>query len=201
MAFAVSGVEFGHRAQRLDVARGVGQVGALDACRREGRQRLGPAALVAGLSETTLQGLVDALPTPTHASLGRMVWRLYLDVLIGAGVAVGCILALLLGAGGAVWGLVPSLLYLLAIGLGHLAGVDARRYEPPLEALRRGSDAVVKLTGASRVVFGHTHVEYDDDVYFNLGSFGYGGSAGRPYALVAPDGTVTRQFLAFDCGQ
>lgn len=173
-----------------------GRWGAMNAAKRLGLAQLTASASNARLCPNELGALARALPRPTHSSFWRMVWRMYLDVplaLGGAGVACWW--------SGVDWAIGPSmasLTYLFVVGYGALRGRTVRRYEPPIEALRRGSRIVSGLTRASRVVFGHTHVEYDDGVYFNLGSFGYGGSAGRPYALVEPNGTVARRFVAFD---
>lgn len=185
----------------LTLAAAWGRWGARAAHRREGAKKLGPAASDSGVSEQALRALSEASPTPTHASFWRMAWRLYLDLPCAVLVAGFCAAFWCLGLTHAVWGVVASVAYMLTLVLGHLVGLDMRRYEPPLQALSRGSNMVARLTGASRVVFGHTHVEYDDGLYFNLGSFGYGGSAGRPYALVAPNGSVTRHFVAHEDGQ
>lgn len=184
---------------RLLVRAAFGRFGNNAALRRRGEATVPEVASGAGLPQTTLKALTAALPRPTHASLGAMVWRLYIDRVIALVVGVACACAWFWGVRFAPWGVVLCALYVAVTTAGEHAGVGRfRRYQPPLEALGEGARIVVKLTGASRVVFGHTHVEHDDGVYFNLGSFGYGGSAGRPYAIVAPNGEITRCFVGFD---
>jgi hypothetical protein len=44
--------------------------------------------------------------------------------------------------------------------------------------------AISALSGASLVIFGHSHIEDSAAGYLNLGSFAYAGVAGRPYAVI-----------------
>lgn len=176
-----------------------GRFGNKRALRREGARKVTLAAPIAGVSAPTLSALADALPAPIHASLHAMMWRLYMDWVCALVIGAACSLAWLWGFQLASWGVAVAILYLVVtavtgrMGLGRLP-----RYRPPLQALLDGASVVVRLTSARRVVFGHTHVEYDDGVYFNLGSFGYGCGLGRPYAIVAPNGEIKRRFVAFD---
>jgi predicted phosphodiesterase len=178
-----------------------GRWGAAAAARREGTEKLAVAARVSGMTEGSLQAMVAAAPPATHANLRRMVFRLYLDCVLASLVAAVSMIAWWVGASAAIVGMFLGLGYLLVLRLSPRMHVKSGRYQPPMQALLRGARDVARLTLAKRVVFGHTHVEHDDGVYFNLGSFGYGGFQGRPYALVAPDGQVSRHFIPFDCGQ
>jgi predicted phosphodiesterase len=76
-----------------------------------------------------------------------------------------------------------------------VAAKPRRRYVGrPGAELRAAAGGVARVTGASRVVFGHTHVEEDDGVYFNLGSFTYP-KAARSYGLLVDDRRVERAWV------
>jgi hypothetical protein len=62
------------------------------------------------------------------------------------------------------------------------------------ERLRAAAAAVASLSGASLVVFGHSHIEDEASGYLNLGSFAYAGENGRPYAVIV-DGRIERRHL------
>jgi predicted phosphodiesterase len=178
-----------------------GRWGARGRARTAGERVVAVPAARGGLPLDSLQRLLREVAAPTNATALGMIWRLYLDIPIALGLAALCGLCSA-GSHVAILGAGLSLTYAVASGFGLWSRITrVARYVPPLEALARGADAVIRLTGASRVVFGHTHVEYDDGVYFNLGSFGYGGPRGRPYAVITPNGTVTRGFVAIERAQ
>jgi len=64
------------------------------------------------------------------------------------------------------------------------------RYEDlPVERLRAAAERVRELTGATAVIFGHTHRVDQVAGYANCGSFGYSGQD-RPYVRVTETGTL-----------
>lgn len=168
-----------------------GRWGRAAAARSEGRVILADYAVRWGVSEAGLRAVSEQAPVPTHARFRTVFARLYLDWVLA------CWIGSFGAAAWAVWGssvgLAPAVAALYVVGRGLLR--EDSRYPPPLAALQRGALAIAQLTLASRVVFGHTHVEEDDGVYFNLGSFGYPTSGRRPYAVITASGGVMRRHL------
>ncbi len=169
-----------------------GRWGRVRSARRHGQEALAAYAAQSGLAESMLERVIASAPPPTHTRWGTAFRRLYLDWVSALGAAgIGALVGF---ASGSIWPWVATV-----AGASYVAkeGYFRResRYPPPLDALRAGAHQLVRLTGASRVIFGHTHVEEDDGVYANLGSFGYANASGRAYALVTEDGTFTRRHL------
>jgi len=152
----------------------------------EGERALERQGETTGVDPAALRELLAEAPRPTHVAFRDTFLRLYYDrVLSAASVASGALwmlsrksvagMALAL-AGGAYWSL-------------NVRHSGARYQNQPIRLLRAGAQSVSRLTGASLVVFGHTHVPELDGCYANAGSFGYPAQgAGRPYLLVSPGG-------------
>jgi hypothetical protein len=146
-----------------------------------------------GLDRDVLQHLLDDRPRPTHESFERSFFRLYFDRLIATlstagGVGVG-IAARSTGALGLA---ILSALYLLE---SKRRGTN--RYEGlPVKRLREAAGHVQSITGATTVIFGHTHVPDTKDGYLNPGSFTYRQGDPRPYAYVSVQGEAERRLLA-----
>jgi predicted phosphodiesterase len=62
--------------------------------------------------------------------------------------------------------------------------------------LREASELVLTHSGASLVVFGHTHVPEKAPGYLNPGSFTYRAGDGRPYAYVDETGSGSERRVA-----
>lgn len=158
-----------------------------------GERALPAHASANGLDPEHLERLLAQVPKPTHRGFTDMVLRLYFDRIFAAlSTATGLGL---LGAAGLTVGssaLLPSTGALLtALGAGYLA-YDVSTHKSRYSGLvvpRLGEAAALvrETTGASLVVFGHTHVEVTEPGYVNLGSFGF--ARGR------------RPFLALDTAQ
>lgn len=148
----------------------------------DGRARMATVAAEAGLSLEALDALWSVIPVPTHARFWSLFRRLYFDAILAGFAGGGAVGRLLLSQGG-----VGALLALLASG-GYLLGQSPRgRYAGrPCQELNLGAHEVARITGASRVVFGHTHVEEDDGPYLNPGSFTYARGP-RGYAILYGD--------------
>jgi hypothetical protein len=151
---------------------------------REGNTRVERAAREIGVDGLVLRALLDDRPRPTHESFERAFFRLYFDRVLAtatAGIGLGVGMAARSGT---------------ALGLGALAllylseAVRGRnRYEGlPVRRLRTASERIRTLTGATEVVFGHTHVRDVAGGYLNPGSFSYRSGPGRPYAWVSEAG-------------
>jgi UDP-2,3-diacylglucosamine pyrophosphatase LpxH len=129
------------------------------------------------------RALVDELAalgaTPTLTSLSRTFTRLYFDRVLSTLAMASGLSAAGLGArrqGAAIFGL-GALLMGMSWAEGHnrYAGTVA-------ELLERGAGRIRGATGASLVIFGHTHREALADGYANTGSFAFPrGAPGRPY--------------------
>jgi UDP-2,3-diacylglucosamine pyrophosphatase LpxH len=169
-----------------------GRWGRVNAARDRGRTQLAAYAARSGVSEDALIQLLLRVPLPTHARGRTTFRRLYLDwvsavsLLVAGGVT-----------GAAVGGVVPWVAAMVGGGYALREGYFRResRYPGPLEALRKGAHLIAQHTGARRVIFGHTHVEEDDGLYANLGSFGFPNERGRAFALLTESGTFTRRHL------
>jgi hypothetical protein len=145
-----------------------------------------------GLDHDTLERLLDDRPRPTHESFERAFFRLYFDRLLATTAA----------AGGLGLGLVArsrSLLGLAALSALYVVDQSRRgvnRYEGlPVKRLRDAAGHVQELTGATVVIFGHTHVADTKDGYLNPGSFKYREGSARPYAYVGTDGKAERRLI------
>lgn len=143
-----------------------------------------------GLDPDTLRALLDDRPRPTHESFERAFFRLYYDrvaAVLGTGTGVG--LGMVARSGTAL-----GLAALSALYLYESQRRGANRYEGlPVRRLRQASTRVRDITGASLVIFGHTHVPEINSSYVNPGSFTYRDGAPRPYAFVERDGRAERR--------
>jgi UDP-2,3-diacylglucosamine pyrophosphatase LpxH len=122
-----------------------------------------------GLDPDHVRELAIVRPSPTHHSAGKAFLRLYLDR-----VATTILLAISIGpllAGSGTLGGVA------AVSAGYLGFSIARgvnRYGGLLEErMREAARFIRERTGATSVVFGHSHVKEDTPGYLNPGSFGY----------------------------
>lgn len=169
-----------------------GRWGRVRSTRRGGQALLAAYAARTGLDASTLERVLITAPSPTHSRWGTAFRRLYLDWLSALGAAgVGSLAGI---ASGSMWPWIGA-----AAGVSYVVkeGYFRRdsRYPSPLDALRAGAHGLANLTTARRVIFGHTHVEEDDGVYANLGSFGYPNTLGRAYGVVTEDGAFTRYYV------
>ncbi|HEV8547862.1 MAG TPA: hypothetical protein VGQ57_02520, partial [Polyangiaceae bacterium] len=70
------------------------------------------------------------------------------------------------------------------------------RYEGlPVKRLREAASHVQNITGATTVIFGHTHVPDAKNGYLNPGSFKYRKGDARPYAFVDLQGKAERKLI------
>jgi UDP-2,3-diacylglucosamine pyrophosphatase LpxH len=134
-----------------------------------GAKRADEFAREVGLDADRVRELTMIRPNPTHHSAGKAFLRLYLDRVITTillGVSIGPLLA---GSG--------TLGGVAAISAGYLGFSIARgvnRYGGLLEErMREAASFIRERTGATTVVFGHSHVKEDGAGYLNPGSFGY----------------------------
>lgn len=153
---------------------------------RHGDALVAGAARDAGLDPERLQALLQDRARPTHESFERAFFRLYFDrvtsvLSIVSGVSLGVFASSVPGFGLAALG---------ALYLRESRRRSGNRYAgAPVRRLREASELVLTHTGASLVVFGHTHVPEKAPGYLNPGSFTYRAGAGRPYAFVDESGT------------
>ncbi len=61
--------------------------------------------------------------------------------------------------------------------------------------MREAARFLRERTGASTVVFGHSHVVEDEPGYLNGGSFGYPNGRGRGYVHVDEDGRAELRYV------
>lgn len=169
-----------------------GRWGRVHSAKRRGNEFVAQHAGQWGVERAALEQVLLAAPSPTHAEWSRTFRRLYLDWVSALGV-----LGVGVGFGLATGGMLPWAAAAIGGTYAVKEGYFRResRYPSPLAALRTGAHAIATYTGAQRVVFGHTHVEEDDGVYVNLGSFGYANTHGRAYGLVTEAGEFTRRYL------
>jgi UDP-2,3-diacylglucosamine pyrophosphatase LpxH len=148
------------------------------------------AAREIGLDPEVLRALLDDMPRPTHESFERAFFRLYFDRVAAAlGTSAGVGLGVVARSGTAL-----GLAALSALYLYESQRRGANRYEGlPVKRLRQASARVREITGASLVIFGHTHVPETNATYVNPGSFTYRDGAPRPYAFVERDGRAARR--------
>lgn len=158
--------------------------------RSAGHARVPGFAEQAGLDEADVFALLGQAPSPTHLDARAVFLRLYFDrvfatLILGTGVAAlpKFPLAALPALG--------SLLYLC----GSVARGKSRSTGMPETGLLEAAGRIRSLTGARRVIFGHTHLETDSEGYTNAGSFAFPRTPGRPYLLVDPRGGVERARL------
>jgi hypothetical protein len=150
------------------------------------------AARELGLDVEILRALLDDRPRPTHESFERAFFRLYFDRVaasLGAGAGVG--LGVLAKSRSALGLAALSALYLYESqrrGGNRYSGLPVRR-------LRQASTRVRDITGATLVIFGHTHVPETNATYVNPGSFTYRDGTPRPYAFVERDGRAERRVM------
>lgn len=157
-----------------------------------GASRVPAYAETQGVSADALAKVLEQRPVPTHSGYWLVFRRLYLDwVAAVLAVVLGTLLALVSDSA---W---PWLAVVVGGAYAAREGLFRRgsRYPPPLGALLTGAHLVAHSTAATRVVFGHTHVEEQDGPYINLGSFGYPSARGRAYGLVTEEGAFTRLYL------
>lgn len=161
--------------------------------REQGRLLLGAFSELAGLEAEVLQRLSEFGAQPTHHRFRDIFMRLYFDrVLAGLGLASGAIAAAAVGSAAGTG--------VAALSLGYLAASTAvngtNRYSGrPEQRLRDAAARIREVSGASVVIFGHTHREDETPGYFNSGSFVYSRKDGRPHLVVAEDGVVSRRVM------
>jgi len=154
--------------------------------KRFGDTLVAEAARHAGLEPERLRALLQERARPTHESFERAFFRLYFDrvvsvLSIGAGVSLGVVARSGTALGVAALG---------ALYLRESRRKSGNRYAgAPVKRLRDASELVLTHTGASLVVFGHTHVPEKAPGYLNPGSFTYRAGEGRPYAYVDETGS------------
>jgi UDP-2,3-diacylglucosamine pyrophosphatase LpxH len=159
---------------------------------RRGEAELASCAATTGVPETTLRELLRAGPPPTHTSFRRTFLRLYYDrMLASLAIPAGLIGAFLgAGAGGAALSVASAAYVVASLRMG------ANRNPGGMPGhLRRGAAIVRRLTGASLVLFGHTHREDEAEGYLNSGSFGYPQGSARSFLRVDERGRAERRLL------
>lgn len=141
------------------------------------------------VEEEVLRAVLAHAPVPTHLHARATFMRLYFDRIIASALAVAA----------AVVAPLPLALPVVLLGGGYVALNVLRsggRYNRQAElGLRAGAESIQRLTRASTVVFGHSHVVDDAPGYVNLGSFGFPARTGRSFVVVTRDGRVVRESL------
>ncbi len=163
--------------------------------RRPGRfaaeEQAGEAALaefskLVELEPEVLRTLLDSGAVQTHRDFKKTFMRLYFDrVFASSGL-------LLSTAAYLAWKSRAAGIASLLAGLYLIQSVQrtGNRYEDlPVERLRAAALRVRELTGASAVIFGHTHHVDEVPGYANSGSFGYARHK-RPYVRVTEQGLL-----------
>jgi len=157
---------------------------------RTGDGRMDRFAEEAGVPRTLADEVLGQRATPTLESLPRTFSRLYFDrvlatVTMGAGFGG---LALGRRAFGATVASLGALLMAVSWAHGH------DRYTGTVaERLARAAARISAASGASLVVFGHTHREALDGAYANTGSFSFPASSpGRPFLEIEGSGDRPR---------
>ncbi|MBN1611195.1 MAG: metallophosphoesterase [Polyangiaceae bacterium] len=160
--------------------------GECAAARQRAERDLDPFAATSGLDRAAVQRLLRAAPAPTHRNLPRTFRRLYLDRASAAAVLLGAGGVGLLGAGPPAWATAAAAAAYLVLS-ARVEGTS--RYTGVLEQrLRAAAHIVAELSGASLVVFGHTHCEDSSDGYINPGAFGFPRAETPRYVLIREDG-------------
>jgi len=157
-----------------------------------GEQALRDFAERSGVDETVLRQLIAQRPAPTHSSFQRTFMRLYFDrVLATVGIPAGLFARLLISSNAA-----AALSLACAAYLYRSVRGGVNRYSNlPVQRLYEGAELVRAVTGATAVIFGHTHCEDETDGYVNSASFAYTSRPARPYLRVGEDGRIERKFL------
>ncbi|MEO7033935.1 MAG: metallophosphoesterase [Polyangiaceae bacterium] len=163
--------------------------------RKQGRfvaeERAGEAALaefskLVELKPEVLRTLLDSGAVQTHRDFKKTFMRLYFDrVFASSGL-------LLSSAAYVAWRSRAAGIASLLAGLYLIQSVQrtGNRYEDlPVERLRAAALRVRELTGASAVIFGHTHHVDELPGYANSGSFGYARHK-RAYVRVTEHGAL-----------
>jgi UDP-2,3-diacylglucosamine pyrophosphatase LpxH len=154
--------------------------------RQRSEQDVEPFAAGSGLDRVALERMLRAAPAPTHQNLRDTFRRLYLDRASAVAVLLGAGGAGLLVASPPAWAVAAAaaaylVLSVWAEGTSRYAGVLEGR-------LRAAARTVGELSGASLVVFGHTHREDSSEGYLNPGAFGFPRGEAPRYVLVGEDG-------------
>jgi UDP-2,3-diacylglucosamine pyrophosphatase LpxH len=164
----------------------------LGAEERRGEAELAGCAASTGIPEATLRELLEARPEPTHKSFRRTFLRLYYDRMMATFAVPAGLLAAFAGAGAG--GVVLSVASLAYVMESVRRGANRNPGGMPGH-LRRGAAIVRRLTGASLVLFGHTHRDDEAEGYFNSGSFGYPERTERSFLRVDERGRAERRTL------
>jgi UDP-2,3-diacylglucosamine pyrophosphatase LpxH len=151
-------------------------------------EKVASFAHAAGLDERTVRDIAATRPEPTLASFRQTFARLYLDrVAATVAIAGGGVAAALGYRSAGAW----------AVGLGVVGlavswGLGHDRYSGAVvERLADGARDVRTSSGASLVIFGHTHREAEAEGYANTGSFAFpAGDHGRPFLEI--EGTTAQ---------
>jgi UDP-2,3-diacylglucosamine pyrophosphatase LpxH len=163
------------------------EAGRFDAEQAAGEAALGDFARLVELEPEVLRTLLETGAVPTHRDFRKTFMRLYFDRVFATSSL------LLSGAAYVAWKSRAAGIAGLLAGLYLIQSVQrtGNRYEDlPVERLRAAAGRVRELTGASSVIFGHTHQVDRVPGYANSGSFGYSGQ-GRPYVHVDDAGELT----------
>lgn len=146
-----------------------------------GQARIAQQADEQALSSERVRALWSVLPPPTHAHFWPLFRRLYFDTVFAGLAGSTALVRVALGA-------TPASVLALAATAGYLWLESPRGRYPgrPVRELSTAAREVARITGATRVVFGHTHVEQDDGPYVNTGSFTYPRGE-RRYGVVLDD--------------
>jgi UDP-2,3-diacylglucosamine pyrophosphatase LpxH len=152
--------------------------------RAAGEPRSGEALVDAfarelGVGRDLVEGLLPLGATPTLESLARTFSRLYFDRVLATLAIAGGLGAAALGSPAAGGG--AAILGALLMTLSWSRGTNP--YATTVaEHLSASARRVAEATGASLVIFGHTHREAESEGYANTGSFAFPrGAPGRPY--------------------
>ncbi len=165
----------------------------LAAERRRGEAGLARCSEATGVPEGTLRELLDAGPKPTHTSFRSTFLRLYYDRMLATLAVPAGLVAAAAGAGAG--GAAVSIASIAYVAASVRRGANRNPGGMPGH-LRRGASLVRRLTGASLVLFGHTHREDEAEGYLNSGSFGYPQSAERSFLRVDEHRRAERRVLS-----
>jgi UDP-2,3-diacylglucosamine pyrophosphatase LpxH len=138
------------------------------------------------LDPSILHALLESGAVPTHRDFQKTFMRLYFDRVFATS-------SLLLSTAAYIaWKSRAAGIAGLLAGLYLIQSVQrtGNRYEDlPVERLRAAAARVRELTGATAVIFGHTHQVDQVPGYANSGSFGYS-AQGRPHVRVSEAGEL-----------
>ena len=162
------------------------ELGRFDAELAAGAAALEQFSKLVELDPAVLHSLLESGAVATHRDFRKTFMRLYFDrVFATSGL-------LLSGAAYLAWKSRAAGIAGLLAGLYLIQSVQrtGNRYEDlPVERLRAAAQRVRELTGASAVIFGHTHQVDEVPGYANSGSFGYS-AQGRPHVRVDEAGAL-----------